>query len=349
MRFAPWLLLLIACGSAPPPPPPAPPPPPPVVEPPPPPPPPSPIIHAGPIVFDTAISRTAQLFYIVDQLARWQPTAHLQYARWAVSEKLLDDDDRIKLKEHGALRKVRGPWSGFDAAFLVKDDLDDAVDKASRDKLLTSVEAEAERWVLTALAPKLDPFIAKGTPALEAFVSTLRTEAPRIAELADKVTRFADVNEVLTLAIFPVVDPSGQGGVRYDDGRLVVEIADGVDPLPSFFHEVFRAILMKRRETIAVAAGKCKQAIDDETMMEGIVYALAPGMLHTDPQDGDPLAHAVLEGRSSKLTLRRPIARFQRLALALRPLLQSALDSGEPLADFLPEECDAWKAVVKTK
>src|SRR5437870_4770334 len=106
LRRALLLAFLAACGSTPPPPPPAPP---------------SPPIVAGPIVLDITIARTAQLFHIVDQLSRWNPMAHLQYARWAVTEHALDDADRDKLKEHAALRKVRGWGSGFEHAFYVKE------------------------------------------------------------------------------------------------------------------------------------------------------------------------------------------------------------------------------------
>jgi hypothetical protein len=275
--------------------------------------------------------------------------AHLQYARWAVSEHALDDADRDKLKEHAALRKVRGWGSGFEHAFYVKEDLDAATDKAIRDNLLSQTEAEAERQILTALASKLDPILEQHAPALEAFRTAARAIAPKIAPLADKVTRLADVKDVLTITIFPIVDPSAQGGARYENGRLILEIADNVDPIPTLLHEVFRAILLHRRESIAVAAGKCKQAIDDETLTEGLVYAITPGILHVDPQDGDPLAQAVADDRAAKRSLRRPQTRFQRLGLALRPLVQNALDSGEPLGELLPDACDAWKAVARAK
>ena len=60
-------------------------------------------IHAGPLVMTVHLSRTAQVFHVVDQLSAWSEFCHSQYA------------DRVKLSDEEkereeALKNWRRPW-----------------------------------------------------------------------------------------------------------------------------------------------------------------------------------------------------------------------------------------------
>jgi hypothetical protein len=85
--------------------------------------------------------------------------------------------------------------------------------------------------------------------------------------------------------------------------------------------------------------------VDEETMTEGLAYALAPGLLHSPERDA--LADLVAADRALKL--RAPLARFERLGLALREPLKKAMDDGSTLRTFFPQACDAWGLLVKNQ
>jgi hypothetical protein len=61
-------------------------------------------VAAGPLVLRVHVSRTAQVFHVVDQLAAWSEFCHAQYAR-AVA---LSDDERALLAEHARVRAKLG-------------------------------------------------------------------------------------------------------------------------------------------------------------------------------------------------------------------------------------------------
>jgi hypothetical protein len=348
------LLALGACAAPLPPPEPAPPPPPPVRAAPPQPPAPLRLertleIAAGPLILTIIASETAQTFHVVDHLSRWSPACHPQYAQWASRSFPLDDAERAMLARHAQLRRKRGWRSGFEQAFYVEADLDAAVARAVEEKLLTADEANAERAILAHFAPRLAPILADHEASIAELEQRVKAEAPRLGELAEKVVRFAEVRGRQPITIFPIPDPTprGAGGGAFDGARFVLELAAGSDAIPLVLHEALHAILVQRRETIAVAASKCAQSVDETTIERAMAYALAPGLLHAgDPHD-DPLAAAVAATRTTKRALRDPTVRFQRLGLELRPLLVESFDEGATLGAFLPRACDAWKRIAR--
>jgi hypothetical protein len=308
-------------------------------------------IKAGPFVLSVVDGTTAQTFHIVDHVSRWSASCHAGYARWAAESLPLDEVDRGVLARHAALRRARGWGSGFEQAFYVALPVDEAASRAVEQRLITRREADAERDVLDHFAPRLAPVLAASHDDVARFEARLRELAPRVAPVARKLARLADVRGPQAVTVLPVVDPSPKGApnATFAGGRLVVEIPPGAQATGPALHELFHVILAQRRESIAIAAGKCKRPLDAETLEEAVASALSPGLVNDGDaaavEGDDALAGMVKEQRAAQRTLRVPRVRFARLGLALRPILAAALDATGSLGAFLQDACDAWRTL----
>jgi hypothetical protein len=296
-------------------------------------------LHLGPVQLTLSDSRTAQVFHVVDQLSKWGPRTHVQYAAWAEKELPLDAQERAMLAAHARLRGRRGVGA-LDQAFYVDEPIADATQDAIDKKLLAPEDAKAERALLDHFAPRLEPLLAEQKPAIETFIAELSEQAKAVAPLAAQLGRLCETEETVPVQAFLVPDPStAAGDGELMGGRLVMEVIADDDNSPTFFHELFHAVIERRRGSIAIAAQKCAEPIDPETMEEGLAYAFAPGLVH--PSGPDALATMVADDQGRALVERD--VRFARLGLSLRTELASALEGGhETLGAFLPKECDAW-------
>jgi hypothetical protein len=301
-------------------------------------------LQLGPLSLTLSDSRTAQVFHIVDRLSRWRSALNPAYATWAETAMPLDDAERAMLAAHSRLRGRRG-WGALDQAFYVEDSIDVAAKDAADRKLLTSADAEAERALLEHFAPRLDALLAAQKPSVTALEEALAKRAPALAPLAAQLGRFCETEGTVEVHAFLVSDPSKTaGGGAAHGGRLVIEVIPGADNVPTFLHALFHEVLDRRRGSIAIAAQKCDEPVDPETLQEGLAYAFAPGLVHAPGHD--PLLDMVNADRGRPLS--DPEARFERLGLAIRTELGSALEGGrDSLGAFLPTVCDAWGKLVK--
>jgi hypothetical protein len=71
------------------------------------------VVNADVVKLQVYVSRTAQLFHVVDQLSEWSPYCHRQYGRYfgSAAGGGLSAQDREMLKRHAAVRQKR-PWGG---------------------------------------------------------------------------------------------------------------------------------------------------------------------------------------------------------------------------------------------
>jgi hypothetical protein len=294
----------------------------------------------------------------VDELAAWHPRAVNPYVIWAEKELPLDDAERALLAAHAKLRRKRR-WGAIDQAFDVEAAVDDAAKTAVDGKHLGAADAEAERTLLAHFAPRLMPLLEAQAGAVSSVETRFNEALSDFAPVATAVGRLCDVTDDVPVPVVLAPDPSPtDGGSRFESNVLVVEVTAADDPLQTLFHELFHALLMRRRSSFAIAAAKCDEPIDEETLQEGVAYALAPGLVH--PAGSDPLADLVTSveasapgpARSTPGQGRRraePQVRDVRLALALRDDLRTALGSGDTLGTFLGRACDAWAQVAKGK
>jgi hypothetical protein len=302
-------------------------------------------ITFGPVTYDVAIARTAQVFYVVDQISLWSSHSHRQYARWAEERHMLGDRERELLEAHKRLRAKTQGWGVLDRAFASPLEVHDASERAAREGVLDTADAEQERVVLEAFEPLLTPTLNDGRPRLEAFRDAMKERAATFGRVLTDVEAFAGTYTPVPIPLYLVFDPVPHtGGGGYNGGIAWVEIAEVPGALHTLMHETIHVIMRNRWHDIQVAASSCGTGLDGETLNEGIDYAISPGIIHDD--NGDPLASAVDTARKQGKPATDDYLRDERFGLALRPLLEQALERRETLSSFLPRACDAWRAVA---
>jgi hypothetical protein len=298
-------------------------------------------VDIGGIVISVSDSWTAQVFHIVDQLSEWDDACHRQYGRWAARALKLDQQDRELLQDHAALRRARGWGNGFEQAFYVDEPIDAAAQKAVDANLLRPEEAATEKTILLHFAPKLSSLRDQAAPQIASFKERLATEGEKIAPVIQKLIHFSETNETIKVPLFLVPNPEeGNAGGGFNGGRLVLEVQDQPDPLPTLFHECLHALLWQHKAAIERAAKSA--GLSWGAMNEGIAYALAPGLINT-VEESDPLAEALVRNVLRGTPASDAYVQAYSVAVVIRPLLGEALQSGDMITTFLPKAAAKWR------
>jgi hypothetical protein len=301
-------------------------------------------IEAGPLQIDLTVSRTAHLFYVVDQMSRWDYFCHPEYAS---NIGPLNRDETGLLGRHRAIRSNHSWGDNLEKAFYTDLDLDAALSRGIQLGWLTSGEAEIEKEVLMGLAPRVDDLLNRQRSLMDAFTEHLKQDIPKISATARLLQRFTGVSpDAIPVFLFATPSTINFGG-GFNSGMLTLEIPTQADAYPVFLHEVFHAFLKPRKEEIERAV-QGVAGLDEQTLEEGIAHALVPGLIGSRIDSSDPLLSDVQQGIKEHKTMSDPSTRFYRFALALRPLLRDALDDDhQTLSSFLPRAVDVWKATVE--
>jgi len=303
-------------------------------------------VDIGGIVITVSDSWTAQVFHIVDQLSEWDEFCHRQYGRWATRTHLLDEQDRKLLQRHAQLRHVRGWGKGFEQAFYVESSIEVAAQNAVETKLLSAEEAATEKAILLHFAPKLSDLLNKGAPQINSFKERLVVEGKQIVPFVQKLVRFSETEKTVRVPLFLVTNPEeNNGGGGFSGGRLVLEIEDKPDPLPTLFHECSHTLLFRHKEAIEVAAKSV--GLKWMTLNEGIAYALAPG-LTDNKEEFDSLSESLVRTVLKGTPAADSFVQFYMVAVVIRPLLRGAIETGETITTFLPKAVDKWQKCCAT-
>ena len=304
-------------------------------------------IVAGPLTLQVSTSRTAHLFHVVDQLSSWSPFCHRQYRSYFenAANGGLSEADRQMLGEHADLRRLKGWGRGLEQTFYTDRDLEDALHEGIKKGHLTAEQAATERRILDHFAPRVERLMREQAGTLEAFLRRMVEERERLAAFAERVSRFFGGVRP-SVPVYLIANPSeGQIGGGFNGGRLTLEVPTGRDAYPSLLLEVFHAFLEEKRPAIRRAADRVK-GLDEQTLNEGLAYALAPGMIHPHGGPRDPLGDQVASDWAAGKSMGDDYTRFNRFGLALRPLLTEALDDPSQTIDtFLPRSVDVWMAL----
>lgn len=302
-------------------------------------------VQIGQLVLRVSEAESAQVFHIVDQLSEWSQFCHRQYGRWAAKTLKLTKLDRKLLAKHAELRNARGWGGGFEQTFYVDASIKEAVEKGLQAGVLTSDELNAERQILLHFARRVRPLLEAGIEENQRFRNRLLGEAERIAPTIKKLAVFTGTSGPLVVPVFLIPNPEkGSSGGGYNGGRLVLEIQAEPDPMPTLLHEILHAFLAHRSEDIATAV-KRADGLDQQTLSEGIAYALAPGIITTASDGSDQLSEWAVREVLRGTKPADAYLRFKLIALVLRPLLRDALEGGETLTEFLPRAVDKWNQV----
>lgn len=288
-------------------------------------------LDLGGVVISVSDSRTAQVFHIVDQLSQWDSASHRQYVRWAARNLNLGQEDQTLLQKHAELRRARGWGHGFEQAFYVDDSIEVAAKRAVENELISATEADTEKTILSHFAPILSGLLDRSIPQIAAFRARLTAEGKKIAPVVQQLARFSEIKETIKVPLFLAPNPEvGNAGGGFNGGRLVVEVQEQPDPLPTLFHECLHALLWRHKEAIRVAAEWVR--LSWEALNEGIAHAFSPG-LTGNTQGGDLLAEWLVKG---SLASDSSVQKYM-VAVVIRPLLRSALDRNETFTSFLPK------------
>ncbi|MFO0982978.1 MAG: hypothetical protein U1E76_14825 [Planctomycetota bacterium] len=289
----------------------------------------------GPLTIDVYVSRTAQLFHVVDQLSAWDNSCHGQYRE----HMHLAAKDEAALQRFKSVRVKKRWGEGLEQTFYVPLDLDAAIRAGKKAGHLNDDEAAVIRPVLEHFAARVDElFAAKRSLLAPAFA---KLDRARLTRAAASLARFCGVKK-LTVPAFPIASPA-QGGGGMDGGRLKWELDSDRVSFAVLLHETTHAFFDERREllqkTVAATPGLTMTLLG-----EGFAYALAPGLYPDDERD-DNLLYNVTKDRANDQAWSDPgPGRYREYALALRPLLKDALESSK-LEDFLPRARDVFVAL----
>ncbi len=300
-------------------------------------------LDAGPLRVDISTSTAAQLFHIVDQMSGWSVYCHPQFKRRLGP---FSPRDEALLAKHAALRKAHG-YGVLDQTFYPAHDWRSALEHAVNGEKLTRKEAADEREVLERFQAIVSPLIDSGVPAIESSIAKLTKHAEELEAFARRASRFTQQAE-LHLPLYLV--PSGErttGGGGANGGVLVVEVGEDGDPYFTLLHEAWHAFVDRRVDALDAAVQRTP-GLDRTLLGEGMAYAIYPGLYH--PGAGDELRAKVRNDLADSKTHDderfRRYAMFNRYGLALRPLLEAALDDpNETLQTFLPRACDVFRAL----
>ena len=303
-------------------------------------------LDLGGLVLSLSDSPTAQVFHIVDQLSQWDVYGHKQYIRWAEGNRLLDQQDRVLLRQHAELRKKRGWGNGFEQTFLVDDSIERAAAKGISAKLLSADEANTECQILLHFAPKLQPLLQERQPQITALEQQLYADQARLKPIVAQLAHFAEVKNHPTVTVFLVANPvDDSGGGEANAGRLVVEVPSP-DAIGTLLHESLHRLLVPKRTAIQSAADSA--GLDFEVLNEGIAYAFYPGITGNTEQ-GDRLIEELVRMQLVGTPSSDRYMQFDQIAVVIRPLLKTALDHNETITTFIPKAIAHWRIVVPQK
>ena len=190
-------------------------------------------IVVGPLTFDVTIARTAQVFYLVDQISNWTVHTHTQYAHWAEEQRILGDRERSLLEQHKHLREATRGYGPLESAFVSTLSIAAAADRARLDGILSAEDARTEASVLQGFEPIVKRYLDDAQPRLEAFCDRLKEQANTIGPFLSDVQAFAGTYTPLPIPLFVAFSPTPGGG-GYNGGIAWVEVGDSYSALDTF-------------------------------------------------------------------------------------------------------------------
>jgi hypothetical protein len=306
-------------------------------------------LNAGPLTLDLYISRTANLFHAVDQIAQWSEFCHTQYVPYFQGlAGGISQEDHDLLAQHCAIRRVHGWGGGLEQTFYTSDDLETALARGVQEGHLSQEEAQQERRILTHFQERVERLMTAEASTLKRFVQQLQARKPDLVTFANDISRFVGGAQI-TVPVFLITNPDEYtcgGGVN--GGRLTIEIGRSCDAYPILLHELFHAFVQTKQELIQRAA-RAVPGLNVETLGEGLAHAYSPGLFPAaNPDQTDQLSTMVAGFKAQGLSLQDARTRFRFYGLALRPLLKDALsDKRQTLETFLPRATDAWLVLTE--
>jgi len=292
-------------------------------------------VAAGPLVLEVRVTRTAQLFHVVDQLSNWHPSCNQQYLDYIP----LDGVDNEMLALFRGLRSKKPYGHGLEEALYTPLDLFDALAAAVANESLTQAEAAMVGLVLEHFAERVDQLVEARVDELDRVLDYV--DRQDLADFASRLSKFTGI-AVLKVPAYLIASPSPGGG-GMEGGVLRVEVGSESVPTRTIYHEVAHAFFLARGNLLAQTA-EPHNGLSVSVFAEGLAFAVAPGLY--DDGSGDPLGALVLADKDSPFGWNdsKSLSKRRVFGLALRPVLARALDK-QSLAQFAPRARDIWLAI----
>jgi len=292
------------------------------------------------------VSYGANLFYVVDQVSRWDAATHPYYRDYWERRFGFSEEDRQVLDKYRAVR-AQYPWGVLEPAFLGAGDGRAAWGRLER--IASRRDAQAVWQALRHFRPGFDQVWRESAYLPEMTVELAADMTEQRKRLLDEAAGFLG-SPRLTLDVFAVWSPEPRaGGGGYNGGRIALEMPRGrpLDRVMAvLYHEAFHAF-QQPREQVLQAFG-AKHGIPSGVMHEAIIYSIAPGVFERRYGHQDPLPQQIAEMEQAEVSPEDELLQIRKLALALEPVTDECLRTERALAEYLPEVAETWKRLLAT-
>ena len=292
------------------------------------------------------VSYCSNLFYLVDQLSRWDPVTRFYYRDYWERRFGLTQEDLKILDRYSHIRAMY-PWGVLEPAFYGPGD--DRAVQSRLNKIIPHRDVRVIWATLEHFKSKFDQ-IWKEVDYLPRMAQKLA-----INLTADRKQLFEEAANffgapALSLEVLAIWSPEQKfGGGGFNGGRIALEMPRG-RPLERImavlFHEAFHAFQEPRQQEMTVFGAK--QGIPDEVMHEAIMYAIAPGVFAHRNGFSDPLPIHIAEMEKSDVSPEDTLLQIRKLALAMEPLTDQYLRQGKKLEEYLPQLAKTWQRLLKS-
>ncbi|MFB0564122.1 MAG: hypothetical protein ACETWK_00415, partial [Candidatus Aminicenantaceae bacterium] len=197
------------------------------------------------------ISKTSNLFHIVDQISEWNEFCHRQYVRYFenVNDGLSPRDKEL-LAEHRSVRKEHSWGGGLEQTFYTSLNLEQAIEAGLKEGYLKPEQADIERRVLMHFVPRIEKLMKNEMKTLKSFQERLLQEKVHMRTFAKQVSRFCH-NVRPNVLVYLIANPDKWNcGGGFNGGRLTLEIPQAHDAYPNFLHELMHAFLDTQKEKL---------------------------------------------------------------------------------------------------
>ncbi|MFQ5809847.1 MAG: S41 family peptidase [Armatimonadota bacterium] len=292
------------------------------------------------------VSYGANLFYVVDQISRWDPHTRTYYQDYWKKRFGATRQDLRTLEDYCVVR-AQYPWGKLEPVFYAGGDGRAA--RARLNKVAPGVDARTGMRALEQFRPEFDQVWAEADylhEMTERLAAGVTAEHKRSFDEAARLFG-AQAVSLDVLAMWSPEPLAGGGG--FNGGRIALEMPRGRPierVLAVMFHEALHAFQEPRESQLDAFAQE--HDMPSGVMHEAVLYAIAPGVFARRHGHTDPLPGQIAEMEAQDISPEDELYQIRKLALALEPVTDDYLRSGRTLEEYLPRVADAWQGLLRS-
>ncbi len=291
------------------------------------------------------VTYASNLFYVVDQLSRWDPHTRPYYREYWERRFGLAGED---LKVLDGYQKVRNryPWGVLEPAFY------GPANQRSVRQHLDRIAGRDSKVIWEALdhfRSKFDLIWAEAVYLLPMAKEVAANVTDKDKLLLEEVRNFfgATAMAIDVLALWSPEPKAGGGG--YNGGRIALEMPQDRSLeriLAVLLHESLHAFQEAREQRMTAFADE--QGIPYEILHEAVLYAMAPGLRAHRHGLPDPMPGQIKEMEKAGVSPENTLLRIRKLAVALESVTNQYLRQREKVEEYLPILAKTWTRLNET-